>query len=255
MTSWSRDKLISESIQWQLILWELILWYWVTVLQACCYFINEYKQQQDPNKRLGSFSFGSPVQKRNLVSRRQGRSNQGGTVCERVWTIPWPPKHALWEHPMISWDVVFMYCQPSLLHSLLQRKQGSVHHWWLAVWLDQAIDCFMPHERHTKLQLRERYCTHYDVTRARIWDIARVVASFPGSYAPEWEYVYVGRAWYLYPKEWNRKKAKVARNLLHIPSYWGVNIIHTEHWMHSWLNALKLCFCCKNCGPFLYSLL
>ena len=166
VTSWSRDKLISESIQWKLILWELILWYRVTVLQACCCFINEYKQQQDPNKRLGSFSFGSPVQKRNLVSRRQGRSNQGGTVCERAWTIPWPPKHALWEHPMISWDVVFMYCQPSLLHSLLQRKQGSVHHWWHAVWLDQAIDCFMPHERHTKLQLRERYCTHYDVTRA-----------------------------------------------------------------------------------------
>ena len=90
--------------------------------------------------------------------------------------------------------------------------------------------------------------------KGRIWDIARVVASFPGSYAPEWEYVYVGRAWYLYPKEWNRKKAKVARNLLHIPSYWGVNIIHTEHWMHSWLNVLKLRFCCKNCGPFLITL-
>ena len=39
------------------------------------------------------------------------------------------------------------------------------------------------------------------------------------------------------------KRAKVAGNLLHVSSYRGVNIIHTERWTHSWLsNAQNVAF-------------
>ena len=42
-----------------------------------------------------------------------------------------------------------------------------------------------------------------------------------------------------YPKTQNRKRVKVASNWLQVSGYQGVNIIHTEHWMHSWLNNAK----------------
>ena len=48
------------------------------------------------------------------------------------------------------------------------------------------------------------------------------------------------------------KRAKVAGNLLHISSYWGANIIHTERWFEhkaGWIMLKKLPFCSKNSGP------
>ena len=35
------------------------------------------------------------------------------------------------------------------------------------------------------------------------------------------------------------KGGKVAANLLHVSSYWGLNIIHTKHWTLSWLNNVQ----------------
>ena len=80
----------------------------------------------------------------------------------------------------------------------------------------------------------------------------KLVASFPGSSAPEQEieFMHVERVWYYFSRENPQrqkggrktliacgrtqglrtgKRAKVAGNLLHIYSYWGANILHTEH--------------------------
>ena len=47
-----------------------------------------------------------------------------------------------------------------------------------------------------------------------------------------------------YPRLRTGKRAKVVANLLHVSSYRGSNIIHTEHWTQSWLNnAQMLPFC------------
>ena len=49
------------------------------------------------------------------------------------------------------------------------------------------------------------------------------------------------------------KRVKVAGYLhvLHVSSYQESNIIHTEHWMHSWLNNTQNVFCSKNSGAIL----
>ena len=58
-------------------------------------------------------------------------------------------------------------------------------------------------------------------------------------------------AW-TYRKPQNKKEAKAARNLLHVCGYQWAKIIHTEHWMHSWLNyAQELPFCSKKSGSIL----
>ena len=39
-----------------------------------------------------------------------------------------------------------------------------------------------------------------------------------------------------YPRRTTEKRAKVAGNLIHVSSYRGSNIIHTDRSTHSWLN-------------------
>ena len=75
-----------------------------------------------------------------------------------------------------------------------------------------------------------------------------VLALFSGSSTPEQEIelMHAERAWYFFltwAKVETGKRVKVASNLLHVYSYQGVNIIHTERRMQSWLNnAQKVAF-------------
>ena len=104
-----------------------------------------------------------------------------------------------------------------------------------------------------------------------------ILASFPGSHAPErkhwscagmeslvffltWAPPKVERGCkdlncvWAYPKAQNRKGAKVAGSFRHVPSYQGTNIIHTERRTHSRLNNTQkmLPFRSKNWSYFDY---